>query len=198
MSGEKPRLDTSDDYPTPAEGTSDGRFGATSEIVLKETVTASLLDKWIAEGTTAEDRASSLANTVWGVIRWSKKLGRPMTPTLAEGFVIRHTYITHDWSMKGPGVAERQDSFNPMPEPSKSDGPSDADFYQITFVAQAMGRPILDANTISVEFRTGVRWADMRVRAKRGGYRHIDPMEVYFKANGKRIVLDPFVVTYKS
>jgi hypothetical protein len=119
-----------------------------------------------------------------------------MTSTLAEGFVIRHTYIQQEWVMVAPGVAKKQEIFAPQPEPSKSDGPVDPDFYQITFLAQALGR-IWEANKISVEFAERVRWAEMRVRAKRGSYRHVDPPAIYFSATGKRIVLDPFEVTYK-
>jgi len=197
MDDQKPRSHPSHDNPVLDQAAGHSGFGATSEILFEEVVTAGLLDKWIAAGIHEEDRGASLADTVWGTIRWDKRLGRPMTATLAEGFVIRHTYIQQEWVMVGPGLAKKYELVAPQPEPSKWDGPADADFYQITFLAQAKGR-IWEANRISVEFAERVRWAEIRVRAKRGGYPYIDPLAIYFSATGKRIVLDPFEVTYKS
>src|SRR6266576_6851144 len=55
--------------------------------LLDAPITVERLHAWV-EGSDA--RTNFLAGAVWGHITWDRTLGRPDSPTLAEGFVIEH------------------------------------------------------------------------------------------------------------
>src|SRR5438067_9915462 len=57
------------------------------EVYKKGPVTTKALEKWTRG---AIDRQRLLAGVVFGVIRWPKSEGRPLTPNLADGFDFLH------------------------------------------------------------------------------------------------------------
>lgn len=165
------------------------------QILFDGVITGDLLDKWTNDVEEESDaRTASMSDTVWGTIRWNKQLGRPLTPTLAEAFVIHHQHTQKEWVMVGPGIAQEISIIAPHPEPSKWDGPNSNDYHQITFVTQAHGRR-WEVNRIGVTFATGVRWANT-IFTPKIGTRRLSP-DYFFSATGKRIVLEPWEVTYK-
>ena len=75
--------------------------------------------------------------TAWGVIRWSRAIGRPVTPTLAAGFGIVHEY---DFSFEvGPPEDRRRiGGWIDAGQPQVWDGPEDDDVYTVNFMLRGI------------------------------------------------------------
>ncbi len=93
--------------------------------------------------------------TVWGVIRWRRALGRPATPTMAAGFAILHQY---DFSLEvGPDPESRRTigSWVPGSQAYFWDGPDDAETHAVSFKLQGITKW---KNRVIVGMAQGVKW----------------------------------------
>jgi hypothetical protein len=161
---------------------------ATFHTVLKSPITAAGLDHWVKDGVI---RADILSNTVWGMIRWRKALGRPNTVTLASAFVIERTCWQTELVFE-KGALREKTFLVPLREPSKWDGPDDEDYYRVSFMADT---PQLTTR-VRVDFAPLTAWEHgIQMIA---GFRDIEPSGAGFVKGSQRVVLDPFEVVRKS
>lgn len=166
--------------------------------VLLQPISEKRFNDWIDDirVRTGTDFSTLFANTVWGSIRWKKSIGRPLVPTLASAFVIEH--IHWDTVMVGTpdGRIKAVDLVAPHKEPSKWDGPDDADYYRVSFMTETPQRP----TRIRMNFAThvGWEWEHPSQVFLRSSYRDIIPSERYFVKGDKLLILDPFEVVKKS
>lgn len=155
------------------------------------------LQKALADGLTpaglshwSEDsavRQALLKDTVWGQIRWPRNIGRPLSATLAEAFVISHDYHYVKIVQTGPGDYIEQDIWATRTPPLTWDGPADPKDYVVSYFASAVaGWP----NRISVSLAPGVSWSALEIR----GYRLIEPAPYIFLEVGERVQVPDFTV----
>ncbi len=94
--------------------------------------------------------------TVWGVIRWRRALGRPATPTLAGGFVIVHQYdLSFEWTDPESGRTITIGGWVDAGQPQVWDGPDDAETHAVSFMLHGITRL---TNRIFVVLKAGVEW----------------------------------------
>ncbi|HEX5707519.1 MAG TPA: hypothetical protein VFX96_09500 [Pyrinomonadaceae bacterium] len=142
-------------------------------------------------------RAEIVQKAVWGQIRWSKSIGRPSSPHLADGFRIEHRFHVFDEVITEDG----EDDFNVdfwLLNPyllSKWDLEDDDNFY-VAF------RSVLipdNDNKVEVRFADNVPWK--RTPGSTGrGIRLIGPTERFFNLKDdprKVIVLEDFQVIFR-
>jgi hypothetical protein len=137
-------------------------FGNFRDEVLKGPITAKGVEKWIGN---AIDRQRLLAGVVFGVIRWPKSLGRPLTPNLADAFGLEHVRENLNGVVSSQG-GSKASVFETMPAPFTYDA-STADEYRVAFhfIADRF-------NTFSHWLREGP-WE--RPTGLRPGYRFLQP-----------------------
>ncbi len=133
-------------------------FSMTPVTLIQETISlqqelinglpSSTLDRWIGH---SNARMSMLAGTFWGRIRWPKSIGKPSTPTLAEGFTIEHKYLFQTWLPTGGGLSE-VDNWLASPEPFKWDASEEPDHFGVGYFARAAS----NSNVISVDVAVGI------------------------------------------
>lgn len=124
---------------------------ATSDALFKSEVTQTRMNAWVKAGGV---HAGLFADLVFWGIRWKKSLGRPLTPKLADAFVVRHLGHFKKVRLEG-GRFEVIDATFPYPEPDKHDGPTNAEYYQVSVMAHS---PLDQLSTFSVELAPHVAW----------------------------------------
>lgn len=143
------------------------------------------LSRWVNESSA---RKELFGLTVLGVIRWPKELGRPGTPTLAEGFVGVHQWWFSEWHFGlGGEVIETEGWANSDP-PQFWDAPEEANHYRVYYSFPERANP----NWIEIRF-SGVRWIET-------GSAHLPyawsltPRGFIFTGDGGLTVLPPITV----
>jgi hypothetical protein len=92
--------------------------------------------------------------TVWGVIRWNRAVGRPATPTLAAGFGIVHQYsLTFEVP---PGSGHVIGDWVSAGKPQVWDGPDDEESHAVSFLLHGVAQW---KNRVIVGLAQGVDWA---------------------------------------
>ena len=93
----------------------------------------------VVDGPLRDELGISLYDeTVWGVIRWRRALGKPATPTMAEGFAILHQY---DFSLDVGGTSESGHTIGGWVQAGDAslwDGPDDAETHAVSFKLQGI------------------------------------------------------------
>jgi hypothetical protein len=142
--------------------------------ILAEPVTKNRFEKWVG---VSINRASLLADMVWGSIEWRKSLGKPHAPSMAAGFKITHTYETIEFYDRGGGIYDEVHRWRDNGPLSIVDGPHDEKLYRVRFYGWA---PFFWVNRITVEF-SGVAWESTlfggRYRTIRGSPREFRNMD---------------------
>ena len=114
--------------------------------MLAEPVGKKRFEKWVG---VSINRASLLADMVWGLIEWRKSLGKPLAPSLAAGFRITHTYESIEFYDRGGGIFDEVHRWRDAGPLSVVDGPHDERTYRVRFYGWA---PFFWVNRIAVEF----------------------------------------------
>jgi len=78
-----------------------------------------------------------LADLVFGMIVWSKDLGRPETSSLSEGFSVHHQWEKIEIDSGPAGEVEHRMLVSDSP-PILRDGPDDETNYRVSFGHQAL------------------------------------------------------------
>jgi hypothetical protein len=76
------------------------------------------------------------AGTVWGHIVWAKNVGRPLSPRLADAFVIVHKYQLIKGVANPGGSATNVGGWVDAAAPTLWDGPHDDGHYRVSFMLQ--------------------------------------------------------------
>ena len=142
--------------------------------MLAEPGTRNRFDKWVG---VSINRASLLADMVWGSIEWRKSLGKPLAPSMADGFEIKHLYETIEYYDRGGGIYDEVRRWRDAGPLAVVDGPHDERTYRVRFYGWSQ---FFWVNRIAVEF-SGVAWESSlfgaRYRTIRGSprdFRNID------------------------
>jgi hypothetical protein len=114
--------------------------------MLAEPATKNRFDKWVG---VSINRASLLADMVWGSIEWRKSLGKPVAPSMGAGFQIKHLYETIEFYDRGGGIYEEVHRWRDAGPLAVVDGPHDEKLYRVRFYGWA---PFFWVNRIVVEF----------------------------------------------
>jgi hypothetical protein len=94
--------------------------------------------------------------TAWGVIRWSRKLGRPVPSRLAEGFVVTHQYLfVVDLGVCSDGSTRWVQKWLEGGQPQVWDGPDDEETYAVSFMVRGI---TYWTNRVVVDLAPGVAW----------------------------------------
>jgi len=125
------------------------------------------LDRWVGN---SKVRQLLLQHLTFGRIRWHKSNGKPLSPTLNQGFTILY------WNeiikiVQTPAGPVTTTSWAPQPEPFKFDEPDDADYYGVGFVAQSL---LPFWQHIQPTFASSVPWPHVLNQ-----YRWIEPPDWY-------------------
>jgi hypothetical protein len=118
----------------------------------------------------SEVRQLLLQHLMFGGIRWLKSSGKPLSPTLNQGFAILYWTEIINIAISQGGPIETS-SWAPLPEPFKFDEPDDSDHYNVGFFAQSLN-PFWQH--IQPTFASGVAWPHFLDQ-----YRSIEPPEWY-------------------
>jgi hypothetical protein len=78
--------------------------------------------------------ADLFAGTVWGHIVWTKNVGRPLSPRMADAFVIVHKYQLIEGIVNPDGSATNIGGWIDAATPSVWDGPDDEEHYRVSFM----------------------------------------------------------------
>ena len=133
--------------------------------ILPGPVTTKAIEKWTRG---AIDRQRLLAGVVFGVIRWPKSEGRPLTPNLGDGFEFLHQRQNLNGAF-GPSGGFDTSTYETMPAPFVHDA-STADEYRVEFQFFA------DFFNLFSYRMTPVPW--QRPAGLEPGYRFLDPYQV--------------------
>lgn len=120
--------------------------------LLKRKPSKPLLTRWVNESAIRKDM---FGQTVIGIIRWPKELGRPGSPTLAEGFAGVHQWWFSEWHFGLGGetiVTEQWTSDVPV---LLWDAPEEPEHYRVYYSFQEGSDP----NKVEMRF-SGVRWIE--------------------------------------
>src|SRR5262249_22776391 len=140
--------------------------------LIKRPITKGRLDEWAGD---AYHRGVLLEDSVWGVIRWSRRVGRPLGPTFAGALTIqRPAYASKFEVVQGGGIRD-VGTWEPLPAPASWDGPHDDENYRVSFLCRGIR---LWQNHIWVTF-SGVPW-DLPPYIF-AGHRRIQPLGDYFQ-----------------
>jgi hypothetical protein len=163
-----------------------------TELNKHKAITQRALSEWALE---SDDRSVLLWGGVWGGIRWSKGLGRPLTPSIMDGFTIVHEWFKHKFVDAGGGGLVETGKFLVQPPPSVWDATT-ADEYRVGFFFFA-GLGGLNPNKLTVKLAP-VPWEKVRQMHVRAGYRQLDPQLGYapFGSLGKPRVIPDYVVRH--
>jgi hypothetical protein len=85
------------------------------------------------------DRENFLANTILGTIRWSKSVGRPVTPALADGFIVTHVGTKLELDQGPDGLPVNRSHTVTLDPPILFDGNEDDDHYLVGFTDKVLG-----------------------------------------------------------
>ena len=120
-----------------------------------------------------QERSAFLTQKTLGAIVWSKQLGRPDSPALADGFVVAPTYDNKE-AAQTPEGSLRTTGWIPVPDsPEVWDGPGDEAHYRVEFLARNIGGT---RNAVTVTL-SSVAWRD---EAPGLGYRVVVPESQVF------------------
>jgi len=72
--------------------------------------------------------------TVWGHIVWKKAVGLPLSPTLANAFVIVHKYQVIKGVVNPDGTVANTGGWIDAATPDVWDGPHDEQYYRVSFM----------------------------------------------------------------
>ena len=133
------------------------------------------ITKWISQA--VNDRTKFMTDTVWGIIRWEKSVGRSLGPTLASGFRIEHWYLEMNWAVRADGTPKDLSKWVRGAEPSAWDMPDDAGHHQVGYMFRAQ-RPWV--NEVIVRFSDTTPWDSPLYVRLRSTHRAIVPPEQYF------------------
>jgi hypothetical protein len=111
----------------------------------------------IVDGTLKGELGITLYDeTVWGVIRWRRGLGRPATPAMADGFVIVHEYCLCVDAGQNPDGSERMiGDWVPASTPQVWEGPDDTETHCVGFMLRGVK---MWKNRVLVDLVPGVEW----------------------------------------
>jgi hypothetical protein len=156
-----------------------------------EPITQIVLSDWASE---LSDRRALLRGAVWGGIHWRKALGRPQTPSIADGFTIVHEFKELKFSDLGGGNYRDDSRYVVRPAPSVWDATKTSDEYRVGFFFYAGGGGI-NPNRLTVKLAP-VSWEN--VGHTRAGYRQLDPLLGYspFGNFGEWVVVPDFEVRH--
>ncbi len=155
------------------------------EVSKRGPITEKVIAKWIGD---AIDRQRLLAGVAFGMIRWPRSLGRPLTPNLADAFELEH-YRKNLNGAFGPEGGFDTSKFEKMPTPFAYDASTD-DEYRVAF------HFFTDFfNHFNYWLREGP-WE--RPAGLRPGYRFLDPylIEPFTNDGHQTIVLKDINVRY--
>ncbi|HKY19585.1 MAG TPA: hypothetical protein VJM31_00075 [Vicinamibacterales bacterium] len=111
--------------------------------------------QFVVDGPLRRELGISLYDeTVWGVIRWRRALGRPGTSSLSAGFAILHQY---DFSIdvSGAGPERTIGGWVPAGAPTLWDGPEDEETLAVSFMLHGVYKW---KNRVIVGMAQGVEW----------------------------------------
>lgn len=149
------------------------RLGAVSRHVtslrdeISGIITNEALERWAGPDVT---RRSFLSDMIFGTIRWDKDLGRPATPTLADGFLLQHLYTNVTMESGPGGILEHRERGSVDPPLMWDTGPSD-DQYLVSFVDKVEGL-LEEAITAAL---APVAWQGAAPYEPYAGVRRIEP-----------------------
>jgi hypothetical protein len=100
----------------------------------------------------------ALGCTAWGTIRWSRTLGYPLAPRMADAFSVRFQYLViKDGGVDPSGVVINKSEWEAAPPPLTWDGPHDEEHFRVSFLHIGF-MPWL--RQIIVEMIPGIQWQD--------------------------------------
>jgi hypothetical protein len=135
----------------------------------------------------AAHAAALLDFAILGTISWDKRLGRPDSQLMAEGFAIRHEYWYERLIATADGIFEDK-GWQGAATPTTWDvAPSD-DRHRVRFIADYVA-PF--PNRLKVEFGSVRHWRDSTPFA---GVRHISPPGVTVTLGAQRFAVVEFEV----
>ena len=107
----------------------------------------------VVDGPLRGDLGISLYDeSIWGVIRWPRGIGSPVTPTLAAGFSIRHEY---DFSFEDTVTGYRFGGWVDAGQPQLWDGPDDESTHAVSFMLRGIAQW---TNRVIIGLMPGVTW----------------------------------------
>jgi hypothetical protein len=161
---------------------------------LAETLRGSLTTEGLREWTYAdpETRGELLNGRIFGTIRWSTSVGRPLGPSLAAGFRIVHRYHELDWKVTAGGQTIDTGQWCDGSPPSLWDRPGDEDHYEVGFVC--WGRNPWE-NSVRVELVEDEPWDTPLQLELQSTFRVVVPeLQVIVLSDAPFAVLDPVTV----
>jgi hypothetical protein len=103
--------------------------------MVKASVDARTIEKWVGK---TEVRRSLFDDMAMGRIRWPRSLGRPDTPNLSDGFVIRAKFWVDIWHIDGNGsVVVDLEGWTPGLAVDLLDNVADPDYYSVRYLFNA-------------------------------------------------------------
>jgi hypothetical protein len=160
------------------------------ELNKPEPITRLRLNEWAS---TSADRHALLRGAVWGGIRWSKTLGKPKRPSIADGFTIVHEFKRIEFVDLGGGNYRDDSKYIVQAVPSVWDATKNPDEYRVGFFFIAGGGGI-NPNRLTVKLAT-VPWQNVSLILP--GYRKLSPVGYSPFGNlGEWVVLPDFEVLH--
>ena len=103
--------------------------------LVKTAVDARVVEKWVGR---TEVRRSLFDDMAFGRIRWPRSLGRPDTPNLSDGFVVRAKFWADIWHIDGNGsVVVDLEGWMPGLPVDLLDNLSEPDHYSVRYLFSA-------------------------------------------------------------
>lgn len=162
------------------------------ELDRPESITHLRLSEWASDSAA---RIALLKGGVWGGIHWSKRLGKPLAPSITAGFTIVHEFKALNFVDEGGGHYKDISSYRVQPAPSVWDATKNADEYRVGFFFFAGGGGI-NPNRLTVKLAP-VPWE--KVGHIRAGYRQLEPVGYSPFGNlGEQVVIPDFEVRHVS
>jgi hypothetical protein len=93
--------------------------------------------------------------TIWGTIRWSRSLGWPIAPRMADGFSVWFQHVEVGDPGVGPGRPKTKNELVRCTDPLLWDGPHDDENFRVSFLCH--GHWPWRHQAI-VELKSAVRW----------------------------------------
>ena len=148
------------------------------------------LSEWAS---VSEDRIALLRGGVWGGIHWQKAMGKPLTSSITDGFIIVHEFKELKFSDLGGGSYRDDSRYVVQPTPSVWDATKDANIYRVGFFFFAGGGGI-NPNKLTVTLAPVAWGKGVQIRA---GYRQLDPIGYSPFGNlGELVVIPDFEVRH--
>jgi hypothetical protein len=159
------------------------------ELRKPDPITPARLKDWVS---VSADRSALLRGGVWGGIHWPKAFGRPLTPSITDGFIITHEFWGKELADAGGDQYPDLSKYKVQDPPSVWDATKTPDQYRVGFFFFA-GLGGIFPNKLTVRLAP-VPWEKVHVRS---GMRRLDPMDYSpFGSLGAPMVIPDFEVQH--